>query len=214
MSTALDLPRGALPFRFDPPDGLHELDLNVPRLLHFIWIGSPVPEKYRQNVEAFRVHNPDWMVRVWTDERVRELDLRNRDLFDAETNMGAKADILRYELVHQFGGVYLDIDMRSHGPGSIHPDMQRAWLTVSGEPWNNTNNAHFGFAKGSRFLAYVLERLREPRVRERLSIPDRTGPTFFTTCVVSFGDFRFIHPDGRELLKGLTHDADANWVGR
>src|SRR5258708_37930704 len=103
--------------------------------------------------------------------------------------MAARADILRYEIVHEHGGIYLDVDHISHEP--LMSDMQRSFVQVSGEPWCNTTNSDFGFAAGSEFLNYVIENLRDERVRKQTEIPSRTGPTFFTTCVVSFGDKRF-----------------------
>ncbi len=203
----VDLARGCLPFRFAPPVAL-ESCLDVPPVVHFIWLGSPLPLRYARTIEAIRRDNPSHSLAIWTRP---PFSLRNQDLFDAETNLAAKADILRYELVHRFGGIYLDVDHTSHGPGSLHPDMRRAFVQVSGAPWSNTTNSDFGFAAGSEFLAYVIENLRDPRVRAMREIPERTGPTFFTTCVVSFGDQRLVHPNGRELLKLLEHTGDHNW---
>ena len=37
--------------------------------------------------------------------------LRNRDAYLAAPNFGQKADILRYELLERYGGVYVDVDM-------------------------------------------------------------------------------------------------------
>lgn len=201
---------GSLPFRFDPPLA-KEFNLNVPAAVHFIWLGSPIPQKYADNIERIRKHNPRHTITLWTDAIVA---FRNRDLFDVETNLGAKADILRYEIVHNFGGIYLDVDHVSHGPGSLHPDMRRSFVQVSGTPWFNTTNSDFGFAKGSEFMAYVIRNLRDPRVRAQAGIPARTGPTFFTTCVVSFGDERIVHKNGSELLAKLEHTADHNWRER
>lgn len=218
--------RGALPFRFDPP---RERVLEIPQVLHMVWIGGPMPEKYRQNVADFADHNPGWDVRLWLSHPTlgaERLDhptarferqahaiirgMRNRDLFDAETNVAAKVDLLRYEIVYQKGGVYLDADTLSLGPGSLER-MTHAFLTVSGEPWCNTGNAQFGFAAESEFLDYVIDHARDPRVRGQSCITRRTGPTFLTTCALSFGDFRIIHPDGAWLLEKVRHLAEKNW---
>lgn len=217
--------RGALPFRFPLPP-VHESELRIPRVLHLVWIGSEVPDRYLANVRAFAEHNPAWIVDLWTDHTVLRADgfntrdaawavgfMQNRELYYAEKNPAAKVDLLRYELVHLLGGVYLDIDTLSLGLGSLER-MTHAFLTVSGPPYYNTNNAQFGFAAGSEFLAYVIEHARDPRVRARRGdglIPERTGPTFLTTCALSFGDDRIIHPCGRELLALVRHLAEKNW---
>jgi mannosyltransferase OCH1-like enzyme len=206
--------KGAHPFRFAPPPG-PELELEIPRTLHMVWIGSPIPAKYLVNVQAFAEHNPTWTVKLWGDaNRPNASDgMQNRDLYEVETNVAAKVDLLRYEIIHQEGGVYLDADTLSLGPGSLER-MTHAFLTVSGPPWFNTGNAQFGFAAGSEFLAYVIRNARDPRVRAFRgddNIPARTGPTLLTTCALSFGDMRIVHPNGRELLAKVHHCADKNW---
>ncbi|HYU82969.1 MAG TPA: glycosyltransferase, partial [Candidatus Polarisedimenticolia bacterium] len=219
--TLLGTGRGALPFRFEAPrEGgsygalalLGETRLEIPRVLHVVWIGRPMPAKYRKNVVDFAEHNPLWTVKLCDDRAACSVveRMKNRDLFRAEVNVAAKVDLLRYELVYQEGGVYLDADTLSLGPGSL-ARMTHAFVTVSGPPFWNTGNAQFGFARGSEFLAYVIENARDPRVRARVEIPDRTGPTFFTTCVLSFGDLRIVHPNGRALLEGVQHLGDKNW---
>lgn len=228
---------GAHTFRFPLPATL-ESELAIPRKLHMVWIGSVIPERYLANVRDFALHNPGWAVTLWVDNPVdveahefwalneRPINLtvkdvhhyvveymHNRDLFLAETNVAAKVDLLRYEIVNYEGGVYLDADTLSLGPGSLSR-MTHSFLTVSGPPYYNTGNAQFGFAAGSEFLGYVIANARDPRARAFRGdgcIPDRTGPTFLTTCALSFGDMRIIHPNGRELLALVRHLADKNW---
>ncbi len=204
----VDLARGCLPFRFAPSCFAPESCVAVPPMVHFVWIGSALPAKYRATIAQIAEDNPSHSCVTWS---APPFELQNQDLYDAETNLGAKADILRYELVHRYGGIYLDVDHISHGPGSLHSDMCRPFVQVSGEPWCNTTNSDFGFAAGSEFLRYVIYNLRDPRVRAQREIPARTGPTFFTTCVVSFGDPRIVHPNGRALLRLLEHTGDHNW---
>jgi mannosyltransferase OCH1-like enzyme len=205
--------RGALPFRFDPPAALESV-LELPRKLHFIWIGSQVPAKYLATVAEFERHNPGWQITGWFDRDGAHppVPMVNADLYARERNMAAKADLLRYEIVYQHGGVYLDIDTLSLGPGSLDP-LTHAFTTVSGAPWFNCSNAQFGFAAGSEFLAYVIKNARDPRVRAQAhDIPSRTGPTFLTTCLLAFNDWRIVAEDGAKLLAKIRHLADGNWV--
>jgi hypothetical protein len=60
----------------------------------------------------------------------------------------------------------------------------------------------------------VIEHANDPRLQEFKgdgNIPCRTGPTFLTTCVLSFADMRIVHPNGRDLLAKVRHLADKNW---
>ncbi len=85
-------------------------ETRIPKIIHQIWIGSPVPERYNNWRASWKKHNPDWEYKLWTDKEVAEFELVNRKLYDATTNLGAKSDILRYELLNQFGGLYVDTD--------------------------------------------------------------------------------------------------------
>ena len=40
-----------------------EEDLVVPKVLHFIWTGGPLPDKYKENINRFVEHNQDYQVR-------------------------------------------------------------------------------------------------------------------------------------------------------
>ena len=204
--------KGALPFRFEPPVHRETYLGPLPKVVHQLWLDDPhpFPEKYRRFREELAAHNPDWTFKLWTDSR--GIPMRNRDLYDAERNPGAKADIARYEVVHAFGGTYLDIDVRSHGHDSLDERMTRPWVRVSPDPWFNCTNAYFSFAAGSEFLAYCIRHLRDPRVRSQRETVARMGPTFFTTALLSFGDLRLVLEDGREVMSKLEHLADGNWV--
>merc|ERR1711860_156218 len=59
--------------------------------------------------------NPDWQYMLWTDESLKERKFKwfskvNQSLFAVAANYGEKSDILRLELLYQFGGVYVDMD--------------------------------------------------------------------------------------------------------
>lgn len=82
----------------------------LPKKIHQIWLGSDIPEKYKKWGETWKQHNPDWEYKLWTDEDVNDVDIPNRSLFNSIKNMGQKSDFLRYHILNQFGGVYVDTD--------------------------------------------------------------------------------------------------------
>jgi len=98
----------------------------VPKVLHFIWIGpKPFPRESVENVRSWIAHNPDWTMKFWTDrdrplphkdmEKCMIQDLKFYKLFDCYSksdNYGEKSDVLRYEILYQEGGVYVDHDVR------------------------------------------------------------------------------------------------------
>jgi mannosyltransferase OCH1-like enzyme len=90
-------------------------DQAIPKRLHFIWVGSPMPERLQVNVQRWRDMHPDWTTYVWTDKNIpilRNGDLyrRAKQLVPADAVGQFRADIIRYELLYDFGGFYADVD--------------------------------------------------------------------------------------------------------
>ncbi len=84
--------------------------VRIPKIIHQIWLGSPLPQKYIQLQKSWQEKHPDWEYRLWTDESVKNFKMQNQALFESATNWGEKADILRYEILYQIGGLYVDTD--------------------------------------------------------------------------------------------------------
>ena len=82
----------------------------IPKKIHQIWLGSSFPEKYRTWAYSWKAYNPDWEYKLWTDENTNEVDLPDRNLFNSIRSMGQKSDYLRYHILNQFGGLYIDTD--------------------------------------------------------------------------------------------------------
>lgn len=76
--------------------------LDIPRLLHFIWLGpAPLPPELAACMHSFSANEAlGWTVKLWTDREARELlpSMRNGAHFAAATCVGVRADLLRYEV--------------------------------------------------------------------------------------------------------------------
>ena len=82
----------------------------IPKIIHQIWLGGTLPERFKDWAETWN-NWEGWEYWLWTDEDVKNLHLINSELFDSAPNYGEKADILRLEILYQFGGLYVDTDM-------------------------------------------------------------------------------------------------------
>ena len=87
------------------------IEPRIPWILWFVWLGPmEIPEWATSNINAFAVNNPTFKVRV-----VREVpdempeDLK-RIAADAE-QLCMRSDVVRYWLLHEYGGLYFDVDM-------------------------------------------------------------------------------------------------------
>ena len=73
-----------------------------------------MPAEYVAFGETWRRHHPDWEFRTWTDSELPTLTYP--DAFERCRNFGEASDVLRYEVLHQFGGVYVDTDVECLQP--------------------------------------------------------------------------------------------------
>lgn len=117
-----DLKKGLLGMAEDPA--------RIPHIVHFIWIGpKPFPRESVENTRTWMAKNPDWTFNFWTDRPrptpcpgmqlrlIRDLNFRKlRDCFAKSDNYGEKSDLLRYEILYQEGGLYVDHDVKCFRP--------------------------------------------------------------------------------------------------
>lgn len=84
-------------------------ELLIPRIIHRVWVGpNEMPEEFQRYGETWREHHPGWEVRLWTDDNLPAFEdpgapRRARSLTE-------RSDVVRYEVLRRFGGVYVDAD--------------------------------------------------------------------------------------------------------
>jgi mannosyltransferase OCH1-like enzyme len=89
--------------------------LPIPRLIHQTWKTRDLPAHLLRWHESIRVCNPDWEVRVWSDEDNRALISQHFPWFlptyDNYPLAIMRVDAVRPFLLYQYGGVYADLDV-------------------------------------------------------------------------------------------------------
>lgn len=87
-----------------------QTDINIPKKIHQIWLGGKVPDNYIRIMNTWLEKNPDYEYKLWTDDDIESLNLENIELYNTNKNLGVKSDILRYEILYRYGGIYIDTD--------------------------------------------------------------------------------------------------------
>lgn len=156
----------------------------IPRILHRIWLGSPIPAESETFWAAWRRLHPDWTLRTWQERTIPPL--RNQLCYDDAEQLTAgnvwqlRSDIVRYELLEAFGGVYVDCDLEPRKPLDdllAGIDCFAAWETT--DEW--VNNAILGARPHHPFLGRVIAGLPESISRHRTARPNHaTGPRYLT----------------------------------
>ena len=101
-------------------------EAKIPRLIHFIWIGPKAfPAESVANVASWKKYHPDWKMFFWTDSKDRPCPIEGMELrlideinfkqlkpyISRTNNPGEQADLIRNELIYEYGGVYVDHDV-------------------------------------------------------------------------------------------------------
>ena len=84
----------------------------IPKIMHFIWLG-PAPINDTAPMDSWRQHHTNWEVRLWRDQDLQSCSFYNKEALDfcmQHGHYGMASDIVRLELLHTYGGVYVDTD--------------------------------------------------------------------------------------------------------
>lgn len=147
-----------------------------PKILHRLWIGPlEMPEVYQEYGKRWQELNPDWEIRLWSEQDVEDMGLYNRDVWDFVKLNGAVADTLRnkdaaratqmadvaaYEIVYNYGGVYTNCDMEPlRSLDALPVDGSEAWAVQ--ELGQFVNNGTLGGPVKHKFWKAVIGQLRE-----------------------------------------------------
>lgn len=157
----------------------------IPKIIHQIWLGSPFPKRFKHYQESWQKHHPDWEYKLWTDESVKQLKLYNQDLYDQSVNYGERSDILRYELLHRYGGLYVDVDFECLQPMDIFHHCYDFYIGI--QPLDTSccqlGIGLIGAVPGHFLLKRAIEIIRN---NNTVQVIARTGPIHFTTVFYDY----------------------------
>ena len=86
-------------------------NIKIPKVIHQIHLGGkPLSNQELKWQKTWKDHNPDWEFIFWDDEALKSIDIINKKYLDDCDNYSMKSDILRFDILYQFGGLYIDTD--------------------------------------------------------------------------------------------------------
>lgn len=102
----------------------------IPKILHFVWVGNKcwthpgeiMDENKRPDhlIQTWKEKHPQWEIRLWgNDDLMSRVWRLKRQMYDMYYNWecyAGVADLMRYEILHEHGGVYIDADTLCHQP--------------------------------------------------------------------------------------------------
>lgn len=151
--------------------------LRIPKIFHRIWVGEkPMPDEFVEFGRSWRELHPGWVMIEWN--RPEQLQpLVNASHIGEARNAAQLSDVLRYEVLHRFGGVYLDTDFICQK--NIEPLLQDADFVGAGEKPDMVS-AGFIAAVPSQVVIKAALAMLPSRITSRMHQASATGPGLLT----------------------------------
>ncbi len=156
----------------------------IPKILHFVWVGN---ESLRPDacIDSWRRLNPDYEVIVWGNDRFGETPWINikhmHDMIPRELN--GVADLMRYEILFNHGGIALDADsycVRPLEDWLLEPSEFSCWENELMRPGLVAAGV-MGSMPRSSFMARIIKDLEEEETVVNDMAWKTVGPLRLTT---------------------------------
>ena len=154
---------------------------NIPKIIHQIWLGKPMPEFEKQLTEQIKSNiDSNWKYILWTEENLHELNSNNAiNLINSTPNYGQKSDILRYEILNKYGGIYLDTDFLMIRPFDEFLDLD-FFCGIAFDSNPELFNGLIGSTPNNPIINSLTNIDTPLNFKDAISLMHSTGPYFLT----------------------------------
>lgn len=161
----------------------------IPKIIHYSWFsGDPMPESYLRIMENWKKVLPDYELRLWDANALKEANLTFANEAFAARKWAFAADAIRAYAVYQYGGIWLDGDVAVY------------------KSFDSFLNCRMFIGK-----EYVIEFQHDGTNHNTSSLTSHCfgaekGHPFLKDCVDYYKDRHFILSDKENLPQGLRYD--------
>ena len=82
----------------------------IPKIIHQLWIGNkPSPSRF---MDTWKEKHPEYEYISWNEQEIkkRQIHFSCQNRIDDMEEINGKADIMRWEILYHYGGIFLDAD--------------------------------------------------------------------------------------------------------
>ncbi|MBD3231838.1 hypothetical protein GF322_04215 [Candidatus Dependentiae bacterium] len=150
---------------------------SIPKIIHQIWFGQKIPPNYINWQKTWKQKHPKWKYIFWNEKKLNQYfvaGLFNQKLFNKakkNENYAQMADIARYEIIHKFGGIYVDCDCQAIK--SFDKLVQSYDFFACLEHIENglvVGNATFGAKPNHPILAQCLQNIKKYETSQKIDL--------------------------------------------
>lgn len=144
--------------------------MDIPKKIHQIWIGpKKMPTIWMDTFSVDYIGKfTDWEYTLWTDDNINELFINFpliKIIYDLEPTYNGKSDLLRYLILYEHGGVYVDADMVWINNKNFDEALSQVNSTNFFLPYEpgdkNVCGAVMGCAKNNKYMKKIIEELEK-----------------------------------------------------
>ena len=135
------------------------VDNIIPKIIHIMWIGPRSPPQ--ECIDSWWRQHPEWTHMFWDDDKVAEFEFQNQHAIDKSQFISGKVNIMRYEILKKFGGVFIDADALCLKPldegDFLHRDAFSCYINEKLSL--RVANGYMGFVKNYPLLDELIDRI-------------------------------------------------------
>lgn len=195
----------------------------IPKHIHQTWKSGLVPEQFRNYVDSWRKHHPEWQYTLWTDEMNRDFIAQHYPgflpVFDAYPLAIQRVDAVRYFILNTYGGIFVDLDFECLR--NTEPLLREANFVAGKEPPEHAldhrktyivSNAFMAAVPGTAFLEKICAILQQNNYYRYSGEPgfnavlDCAGPFMLSRTYEQYDDKDEIRILDHEVLYPLVKE--------
>lgn len=86
--------------------------MSIPKIIHYCWFGGgELPERDRECIESWKKYCPDYEIREWNETNYDVTGNPYMHQAYEAKKWGFVPDYARFDIIYQYGGIYLDTDV-------------------------------------------------------------------------------------------------------
>lgn len=153
----------------------------IPKFIHQIWLGETMPQFELELTTHLRNSlNSEWTYILWTEKDLNALkNFNSINHYKNTPNFGQKSDLLRYAILCEFGGIYLDTDFQFIKPFDELLDLD-FFCGVAYDKAPVLFNGLIGSSPHNNIITDLTYLDKPIMCCDGVQIMDSTGPYFLT----------------------------------
>ena len=183
----------------------------IQKIIHQMWIGPH--EMPKDMIQTWIDKNPSWEHILWTEDEIKKRypnGFRNQKQIDSHQSWCGKCDIMRYEILYDYGGFFPDADCICTNPLDDH-FLNHSFFSC----WENEKVrpglvaiGYMGAEKGCELMKFCQDHLNQQGTLDEritgLMAWQMTGPVLITNAIYQTKYPAFIYPSYVFIPKHYT----------